>query len=117
VEDLILAREQYLLRYPPDGRRSVLYRRAKVDHYAKYIHAQGLVLRITLYLDNERQFVNQIHEWFENRKDKLHKRSRYPLETKAVQYFRPGAVVGKQNYCSNTPATHVGRAGGRQAME
>src|SRR3546814_15608436 len=54
---------------------------------------QGLVMRVTLYLDRERVRTKEIHEWFENRTDKLYRRSRYPLENKSHEFFRPGSVV------------------------
>lgn len=93
VGEVAVTRQQYQLRYPPDGSRMTLYSKSSVDLFAKGTHAQGLVRRVTLYLDRERVKVKEIHEWFENRTDKLYRRSRYPLENKSHEFFRPGSVV------------------------
>ena len=47
---------------------------------------------ITIYLNAARTIVKEIHEWFENRKDKLYKRVRYFLgERHFVEYYNPGS--------------------------
>src|SRR5690606_31882908 len=93
VGDVTVTRQQYQLRYPPDGSRTTLYSKSSVDLFAKSSNSQGLVMRVTLYLDRERVKVKEVHEWFENRTDKLYRRSRYPLENKSHEYFRPGSAV------------------------
>ena len=50
-------------------------------------------MRMTIYLDNLRERVREIHEWFENRTDKLYRRSRYPIDNRSHDYFHPGSVV------------------------
>lgn len=92
VLPLSLDRSMLLLRYPPAGKRTVYYLRAKVDYFAKNTHPQGMVMRITTYLDNARVMVKEIHEWYENRKDKMYKRVRHMLNTHYfVEYFHPGS--------------------------
>lgn len=93
VSPLSLERSMLLLRYPPAGKRTVYYLRAKVDYFAKNTHPQGMVMRITTYLDNSRIMVKEIHEWYENRKDKMYKRVRHMLNTHYfVEYFHPGSA-------------------------
>lgn len=89
---LALERASYLTRYPPHGRRTVQYHKAKVDYFAKNRHSQAMVMRIILYLDVAKTMVSEIHEWFENRRDKMFKRVRYVLEGKFVEDYFPGSV-------------------------
>jgi len=91
-KDISIDRSRYLLRYPPLGRRTVQYHKAKVDYFAKNKHPQAMVMRVITYLDSSRVTVSEIHEWFENRRDKMYKRVRYFLEGRFVEEFFPGSV-------------------------
>jgi hypothetical protein len=101
LPQLSLSRSSYLLCYPPNGMRSTLYFKAKLDRYAKYTHPQGTVMMLTRYLDKLRVIPKEIHEWFEGRKDKMYRRIRYILgqftsgsvdlgQFKLVEYYHPG---------------------------
>lgn len=92
VSPLVLERQQYLIRYPPFGRRTVQYLRAKVDYFAKNSHPQAMVMRVIFYLDKARTSVKEIHEWFENRKDHMYKRVRYCLEDRVCESYSPGSA-------------------------
>lgn len=87
-----IERSKYLTRYPPNGRRTVQYHKAKVDYFAKNKHSQAMVMRVITYLDVAKTVVNEIHEWFENRRDKMYKRVRFVLEGKFVEDYFPGSV-------------------------
>lgn len=90
---LRLERQAYLLRYTPNGRKTVLYYRSKVDFFAKNVQSQGMVMRIIFYHDENRVMISEVHEWYENRKDRMYKRSRYYLGTmKHVEYYHPGSL-------------------------
>lgn len=89
---LSLSRSRYLLKYPPNGKRSVQYYCAKVDFFSRRVNAQNLVMRITSYLNKECTIVKEIHEWYENRSDKMYKRIRYFLgQRRFVEYYHPGS--------------------------
>ena len=93
VSPLSVERPLLLIRYPPVGKRTVYYLRAKVDYFAKNTHPQGMVMRIATYLDNARVMVKEIHEWYENRRDKMYKRVRHMLNSHYfVEFFHPGSV-------------------------
>ncbi len=79
VHPLSLTRSHYLMKYPPNGKRTVQYCCAKVDYFARKVNSQCMVMRVTSYLDKACTIVKSIHEWFENRHDKLYKRSRHFL--------------------------------------
>jgi hypothetical protein len=89
---LNLTRPQYLLQFPPYGKRTIKYFCSKVDFYAKGFHHQSMVMRITHYLDASCTIVKEIHEWFENRTDHMYKRIRYYLDNRRfVEFFSPGS--------------------------
>mmetsp|Transcript_30520 Transcript_30520/g.33312 ORF Transcript_30520/g.33312 Transcript_30520/m.33312 type:complete len:713 (+) Transcript_30520:64-2202(+) len=90
---LNITRQQYLLQFPPSGKRTIKYYCSKVDFYAKGMHRQAMVMRITNYLDAACTIVKEIHEWFENRIDRMYKRIRYYLDNnrRFVEFFSPGS--------------------------
>lgn len=48
-------------------------------------------MRVTMYHDEEKVMVQEVHEWFENRKDKMYKRIRYYLgEKRFSEFYYPG---------------------------
>jgi len=99
VEPLNMDRGLYLTRYPPYGKRTVVYSCAKADFYARNSHAQGMVMRVTVYLDRARTVVKEAHEWYENRKDKMYKRVRhYVGGYRLVESFHPGSVGEVQTW-------------------
>ena len=53
-----------------------------------------MVMRVVVYLDKERTIVKEIHEWFENRRDKIYKRVRSFLGSKNryTEYLNPGGA-------------------------
>jgi len=89
---LSITRSNYLLKYPPMGKRSIQYYCGKIDFYARKIHAQSMVMRTILYLDQDCTIVKEIHEWYEGRKDLLYKRIRYFVDQRHfVEFFHPGS--------------------------
>lgn len=93
VNPLQLDRLKYLKRFPPHGKRTTQYFKAKVDVFARNINPQSMVMRIVQYLDVAKTIVSEIHEWFENRKDKMYKRIRYYLgKAHFIEYYHPGSV-------------------------
>lgn len=79
---LSVPRAKYLAKHPPNGRRTVQYYCAKADFFARDTNDQGMVLRITRYLDRACTLVQETTEWYENRADHLYKRIRTFLDTK-----------------------------------
>jgi hypothetical protein len=51
-----------------------------------------MVMRVITFLDDAKTIVKEIHEWFENRRDKMYKRVRYQLEGKYIEQFFPGSI-------------------------
>jgi hypothetical protein len=91
VNALELGRKSYTLQYPPCGKRTVQYFKTKVDYYARGVNSQCMVMRVVCYLDIEQNIVSEVHEWFENRYDKMYKRERYFLnKAHFVEHYHPG---------------------------
>lgn len=93
VNPVILSRNDYMIRYPPNGKRCVKYYCSKVDYFSRGNNPQSMMMRVTSYLDELCTIVTEIHEWFENRKDKLYKRSRFFLKDRhTIEYYHPGSI-------------------------
>lgn len=66
-----------------------------LSSYPSYLNTfQCMVMRILSYLDKARTIVKEIHEWFENRKDKMFKRVRSLLgdDSRFVEFYHPGGA-------------------------
>eukprot|EP00842_Homolaphlyctis_polyrhiza_P004040 jgi/Hompol1/4637/HPOL_001817-RA len=74
----------------PSGTKIVTYKNAKMEIFADYHRADGMVSRVT-YLSPEGQ-TTQIHEFFDNRRDKLYQRIRVPDSACVREFFSPGRV-------------------------
>ncbi|GMI05467.1 hypothetical protein TrVE_jg4585 [Triparma verrucosa] len=93
VDKLAIKRSNYNLTYPPYGHRTVLYKKAKLELFAVNTHEQGMVKRLTLYKDLARTIVKECWETFVNRRDRLIRRVRCPLERKVHESFGPGRLL------------------------
>ena len=107
VEPLSITRSRYLLKYPPHGKRSVQYYCAKADMFSRRINSQSMVMRIVLYLDKECTIVKEIHEWFENRVDKMYKRVRYFLENRRFVEFYSAGSFGEVKKRTEFPGKRI----------
>ncbi|KAK7232184.1 hypothetical protein SO694_00030049 [Aureococcus anophagefferens] len=92
VAKLAVSRGDFALRYPPDGQRTTLYHKAKLELFAENHHDQGMTVRLLIYKDAARTVVKECRETFLNRRDKLSHRVRFPLEGKLIEEFLPGRV-------------------------
>ena len=102
VEKLSIKRSNFELRYPPYGHRSVLYKKAKLELFAVNTHEQGLVERLTVYKDLDRTIVKECRETFVNRRDRLVRRMRCPLERKVHESFGPGRLLSLKDLIEYT---------------
>jgi len=93
VKKLIVDRETHARRYCNYGQQIVLYDKAKLERFAENSNEQGMVLRLTLFKDKARTIPREQREEFQNRRDKLFLRIRYPLEGKVKESFLPGAYL------------------------
>ena len=68
--------EMLKMEYMPNGKRTALYHKAKLEKFAGHLNAQKLIQRHSLYQDIEQTIVENCTEWFEakSRPDFLVKR-------------------------------------------
>ncbi|XP_053935138.1 dynein regulatory complex subunit 7 isoform X2 [Cuculus canorus] len=53
------------------GRKVILYKKAKLEKWAPNLNGNGLMTRLTIYADLDRTEVVEVREWFKNREDML----------------------------------------------
>ncbi|KAG5176116.1 hypothetical protein JKP88DRAFT_171511 [Tribonema minus] len=94
VTRLHVPRESFARRYPPDGSRTILYRRSKLELFAEGLHREGVVMRLTLYSDDKRTKLTAVRELFEQRRDRLRHRVRHCSSAQSpgslYELFLPG---------------------------
>ncbi|NXF81390.1 DRC7 protein, partial [Sclerurus mexicanus] len=72
------------------GKKVILYEKAKVEKWAPYVNENGLVERLTVYADLDCTEVVEVTEWFRNREDMLDMREMNKQTQLTTDYFSPG---------------------------
>ncbi|NXI95465.1 DRC7 protein, partial [Psophia crepitans] len=76
------------------GRKVILYKKAKLEKWAPYLNGNGLVKRLTVYAGLDRTEVVEVREWFKNREDMLDMREVNTQTQLTTEYFSPGHRLG-----------------------
>ncbi|XP_072729712.1 dynein regulatory complex subunit 7 isoform X2 [Ciconia boyciana] len=76
------------------GRKVILYKKAKLEKWAPYLNGNGLVKRLTIYADLDCTEVVEVREWFKNREDMLDMREVNKQTQLTTEYFSPGHLLG-----------------------
>ncbi|NXX55520.1 DRC7 protein, partial [Scopus umbretta] len=89
------------------GRKVILYKKAKLEKWAPYLNGNGLVKRLTIYADFDCTKVVEVREWFKNREDMLDMREVNKQTQLTTEYFSPGHLLGLKahTYTSLEPET------------
>ncbi|KAF1631742.1 Dynein regulatory complex subunit 7, partial [Eudyptes filholi] len=89
------------------GRKVILYRKAKLEKWAPYLNGNGLVKRLTTYADLDCTEVVEVREWFKNREDMLDMREVNKQTQLTTDYFSPGHLLNLKahTYTSLEPET------------
>ncbi|XP_074738027.1 dynein regulatory complex subunit 7 [Strix uralensis] len=89
------------------GRKVILYKKAKLEKWAPYLNGNGLVKRLTVYADLDYAEVVEVKEWFKNREDMLDMREVNKQTQLTTEYFSPGHLLGLKahTYTSLEPET------------
>ncbi|KFQ49387.1 Coiled-coil domain-containing protein lobo, partial [Pelecanus crispus] len=89
------------------GRKVILYKKAKLEKWAPYLNGNGLVKRLTIYADLDCTEVVEVREWFKNREDMLDMREVNKQTQLTKEYFSPGHLLGLKahTYTSLEPET------------
>ncbi|NXW02314.1 DRC7 protein, partial [Fregetta grallaria] len=89
------------------GRKVILYKKAKLEKWAPYLNGNGLVKRLTIYADSDCTEVVEVREWFKNREDMLDMREVNKQTLLTTEYFSPGRLLSLKahTYTSLEPET------------
>jgi hypothetical protein len=82
----------------PQGKKTKLYKRAKLEKFAPYLLKDGLVCRLSVYADNELTKLNEVTELYENRVDKLKERHYDYLTEWITEQFGEGRVCNLKEH-------------------
>ncbi|XP_014674580.1 PREDICTED: dynein regulatory complex subunit 7-like [Priapulus caudatus] len=88
-QPLQITRKEFQLRCP-HGKKTVLYKRAKLEKYTPYLLSDGMVAKLYIYKDDEMHSLSITREFYENRIDHLERRQ-HNMDTGFVtEYFKKG---------------------------
>ncbi|NWH77600.1 DRC7 protein, partial [Piaya cayana] len=88
------------------GRKVILYKKAKLEKWAPKLNGNGLVKRLTIYADLDCTEM-EVREWFKNRGDMLDMRQVNKQTQLTTDYFSPGHLfhLKAHTYTSLEPET------------
>lgn len=89
----------------PHGKKTVLYKKAKLEKYCEYLNNDGLVCRISIANDNELKNIIEVQEIYKNRADKLEKKVHNLVSGWITEYFLPGRPqsLKEHSYKASSP--------------
>ena len=74
----------------PKGKKTVLYKKCRLDKFAPYLNEDALVGRLTVYGDISLSTMLEVREWFQFRMDKLQRRTKYVTSLRVKEEFGKG---------------------------
>jgi len=74
----------------PNGSKTILYKKTKLEKFAPHMQEDGLVTRITTYADYDWTVPEYVYEYYSNRVDCLLEVRRNLLENSVVEVFHQG---------------------------
>ncbi|NXU12354.1 DRC7 protein, partial [Pardalotus punctatus] len=89
------------------GKKVILYDKSKLEKWAAYANADGLVQRLTVYADSDRTEGVEVKEWFKHREDLLYMREMNKQTQLKTDHFMPGhpLLLKAHSYTSLEPET------------
>ncbi|CAH1791154.1 unnamed protein product [Owenia fusiformis] len=110
VDPIRVEEKDFQLRCP-QGKKTLLYKKAKLDKYAPYLHRDGLVSRLSVYDDYELNDLLQVKEYYENRIDKLYCRVHNHQNGWVTEQFYEGRQrnLKEHRYKANAPVHETDR--------
>ncbi|XP_059160547.1 dynein regulatory complex subunit 7-like [Physella acuta] len=103
VEPLQLSQKDFEMRCP-HGKKTKLYKRAKVEKFAHYLMPDGLITRLSIYDDKDLTDLMMVKEYFEHRADKLNLRVHNHRTGWITEYFHPGRLKQVKEHCYRASA-------------
>lgn len=77
----------------PLGEKTVFYKKSRVDFYAPCTQVDGLIKKICIFEDFKRLILLETRSYFENRRDKLKLRRRFPYKFKLIEYYESSEMT------------------------
>lgn len=104
VDEIQISPKEFKTRCP-NGKRTIIYKKAKLEKFADYLNRDGLVTRLSTYSDNELKDLHEVKEFYKNREDKLHSRTHVIATGKIIEHFMPGRPLSlkEHSYMVNSP--------------
>ncbi|XP_064243257.1 dynein regulatory complex subunit 7 isoform X3 [Passer domesticus] len=89
------------------GKKVILYDKAKQEKWAAYANEDGLVERLTVYADSDCTEELEVKEWFKHREDLLYMREMNKQTQLITDHFMPGhpLLLKAHSYTSLEPET------------
>lgn len=97
VDKIVVTHDIVRKKYCNDGESVTLYKKVKLEQYAEGAHDHGIVTRLTLFKDVQRTIPMEVREYFQNRRDKLEYRIRFPYAGKLHEHFAQGRPEGLED--------------------
>ncbi|XP_065069130.1 dynein regulatory complex subunit 7-like [Rhopilema esculentum] len=82
----------------PNGKKTVIYKKAKLEKFAEYLNRDGLVIRLSIYNDNELKELQEVKEYYKNREDKLESRTHIIATGQILESFLPGRQLSLKEH-------------------
>ncbi|KAL5464124.1 hypothetical protein EMCRGX_G033091 [Ephydatia muelleri] len=74
----------------PHGKKTILYKKAKLEKFAEYLNQDGLVTKLTIYNDSARTEKVKVNSYFTHRNDRLQTRTETCHNGQIMECFGPG---------------------------
>jgi len=104
VDEIQISPKEFQTRYP-NGKKTILYKKAKLEKFADYLNRDGLVTRLSIYTDSEMKNLQEVKEYYKNREDKLDTRTHVIATGQIIESFIPGRQLSlrEHSYMASSP--------------
>eukprot|EP00112_Aurelia_sp_Birch-Aquarium-sp1_P024025 Seg740.7 transcript_id=Seg740.7/GoldUCD/mRNA.D3Y31 product="Dynein regulatory complex subunit 7" protein_id=Seg740.7/GoldUCD/D3Y31 len=95
----------------PNGKKTIIYKKAKLEKFAEYLNRDGLVTRSSIYSDNELKDLQEVREHYRNREDKVESRTHFIATGLIVERCAPGRQLAlkEHTYKASSPGLESDR--------
>jgi len=95
----------------PQGKKTIFYKKAKLEKFCDYLNKDGLVTRISVASDNDLKKIIEVIEIFKHRADKLERKVHNLLTGWITEYFAPGRPqsLKEHSYKASSPRAESDR--------
>ncbi|XP_066281763.1 dynein regulatory complex subunit 7-like [Branchiostoma lanceolatum] len=111
VHPILVTPKEYETRCPL-GKKTILYKKARLEKFARYLLKDGMITKLSVYDDYELKNLVSVKEWFVNRQDKLELRVHNHRTGLITEYKLQGRLdcMKEHTYKSGSPGPETDRA-------